>query len=407
MELGPIFRALMYSKARFWLVAIEVALTLAIVVNCVNMMLDLREQIHLDTGLDEDHVVVLYTEPLHNDFQEDSYRQEVGRRDLEALRAFPGVRQAAATGQIPLSGGGSGTGRKVAGSELDGVTVPYYEVSERFIEALGLDIVAGRDLSREDFDFQTNEDGDVPHRNVLISQKLADVWFPDGGAVGKIIQNNGGQITNTIVGVVGKLPNCWPGWRAGRGRSMVIPGDPGSAQDMIYLVGIEQGSIEAVSGELESLLLKINPDRQVRVQTIAEFKHDNFQSSQATIKMLTGVIVLLVIVTSLGIIGLTAFSVSQRIREIGTRRAIGATKGDIVRYFLVENWIITTSGLALGVLLTYGLNIALVDFSNAPKMSWPLLFGGMVLLWVTGLLAALTPAWRATQVAPVAATRTI
>lgn len=407
MELGPIFRALMHSKARFWLVAIEIALTLAIVVNCVNMMLDMRGQVTLDTGLDEEHVIALVTEPLHQDFQDEAYRLEVERRDLEALRALPGVHQAVASGQIPLSGGGSGTSRKPLGSELDGTLVPYYEVTERFVEALRLEIVSGRDLGPEDFAYETEGEDDVHHRNVLVSQKLADVWFPEGGAVGRVIENNGGQATNTIVGVVGQLPNCWPDWRPGRGRAMVIPGEPSSAQDMIYLVGVEPGSVDAVYGELETLLLGLEPDRQIRVQTIAEFKRDNFQSSLATIKMLTAVIVLLVIVTSLGIIGLTAFSVSQRTREIGTRRAIGATKGDIVRYFLVENWIITTAGLTLGVALTYGLNIALVDFSNAPKMSWPLIVGGMVLLWGTGLLAALTPAWRATRVAPVAATRTI
>lgn len=188
---------------------------------------------------------------------------------------------------------------------------------------------------------------------------------------------------------------------------MVLPGKPSSPQTMIYLVGVESGSMDAVYGEMESLLLGIDPNRAIQVRSLAEVKRKTFSSSLATIKMLTSVIVLLILVTSLGIIGLTAFSVSQRTREIGTRRAIGATKGDIVRYFLVENGLITGTGLMLGVGLTYALNIALVQFSNAPKMSWPLIVGGMVVLWITGLAAALTPAWRATRVAPVAATRTI
>ncbi len=405
MELGPIFRALIYSKARFWLVALEIALTLAIAVNCVNMMLEMRQHFAQETGIDEEHVITLVTEPLEESFQDGSYRHEVERRDLEALRAFPGVRQAAATSTVPLSGGGSGTRRKPLDSELESTMAPFYLVTQHFVESMGAEMVAGRDLTAEDFAFEYDENGEVPHRNVLVSQALADALFPEGSALGQVIEAGNGRITNTIVGIVGQLPNCWPTWQRVWGRAMVIPGEPSSPQYMTYLVAVEPGSVEAIYSELEPLLLGLNSERQIEVRTLAEIKRGTFSNSLATIKMLSSVIALLIIVTSLGIIGLTAFSVSQRTREIGTRRAIGATKGDIVRYFLVENWIITSTGLTLGVGLTYGLNIALVQFSNAPKMSWPLIVGGMALLWITGLLAALTPAWRATRVAPVAATR--
>jgi putative ABC transport system permease protein len=114
-----------------------------------------------------------------------------------------------------------------------------------------------------------------------------------------------------------------------------------------------------------------------------------------------------VLVTSLGIVGLTAFSVAQRRRQIGTRRALGASRGDILRYFLIENWMITGMGLLLGVFLTYGLNFALTHLADAPKMPWSLILGGMALLWASGIAAALVPAWRATQVAPEIATRSI
>jgi putative ABC transport system permease protein len=122
---------------------------------------------------------------------------------------------------------------------------------------------------------------------------------------------------------------------------------------------------------------------------------------------LTAVIFLLVTVTSIGIIGLTSFSVTERTRQIGTRRALGATRVDIVRHFLVENWMITGFGLALGLGLTIGLNVALTNAADAPKMDWYLLLGGTVLLWGTGIVAALLPAIRASKVAPEIATRTV
>lgn len=127
----------------------------------------------------------------------------------------------------------------------------------------------------------------------------------------------------------------------------------------------------------------------------------------ALIKILTVVIFLLIAVTSIGIVGLTSFSVTERTRQIGTRRALGATRIDIVRHFLVENWMITGFGLALGLALTIGLNFALTNAADAPKMDWYLLIGGPLVLWATGIIAALLPAIRASKVAPEIATRTV
>ena len=124
-------------------------------------------------------------------------------------------------------------------------------------------------------------------------------------------------------------------------------------------------------------------------------------------KMLSTVIGLLLVVTALGIVGLTSFSVTERTRQIGTRRALGASKGEIVGYFLVENWMITGIGLLFGLLLTYGLNFALVNLANGAKLDLGLVAGGAILLWLTGILAALVPAIRATGVAPEVATRTV
>ena len=117
--------------------------------------------------------------------------------------------------------------------------------------------------------------------------------------------------------------------------------------------------------------------------------------------------VLLIVVTSLGIIGLTSFSVTQRTREIGTRRALGATRMNILRYFLVENWVITGTGLTVGILTTYALNFTLAHFADVSKISFPLVVEGMIGMWVIGLVAALVPAMRGSAVSPVVATRSV
>lgn len=406
MEFGPILRALFHNKSRFWLITVEVALTLAIVANCVNILVDLRDKYLAPTGIDEENLIIARASAFAPEFEDEAYVEEVQREDLRRLRAFPGIVDAASYHQIPLSGGGSATGRKVLGSELDPENISYYLVSDNAVNSVGANLVEGRTFGPADLDYEKDENGDVLHRNVILSQAAADALFPDGGAIGQVIQNDEGQITNTVVGIVDRIPCPWPGWQH-CAKTMLFPGRFSRNWPARYVIRTEPGAVDSVYTELEELLLGTNPGRIVRIETMGENKRDTYEVSIAMIKILSSVIGLLIFVTSLGIIGLTAFSVTQRTRQIGTRRALGATKQDILRYFLVENWVITGVGLVLGIGLALGLNYALVTIAEVPKMDWLILGGGAVLLWLTGILAALAPALRATRVAPEIATRTV
>jgi putative ABC transport system permease protein len=410
MELGPIFRSLVHNKARFWLIALEVALTLAIVANCVNWMLDLRAEYKRDTGMDEENVLIVQTEPWAAEFKDDEFVHVQREQDIDRLAAHPGVVAVAAIHQIPLSGGGSNTGRKPIGSEMDTLPAPYYIVTEDIVDALGTEIVEGRTFNQTDFDeTRANEELDETtpqHYNIVVSKPFADAMYPDGDALGKQVQSNGGERVNTIVGIMREMHNSWMGWEE-RNQVMLIPGRPGDDRRMRYAVRVEPAAVSTAYTELEELMLGINPGRIVSVRTLAEIKKETFAADNAMMNMLTGVIFFLILVTSLGIVGLTASAVTQRTRQIGTRRALGATKVDIVRYFLVENWLITGFGLAFGVAATYGLNYLLVHVAEIPKMDPLLLVGGVLLLWLTGVLAALVPALKATSVAPEVATRTV
>jgi putative ABC transport system permease protein len=143
------------------------------------------------------------------------------------------------------------------------------------------------------------------------------------------------------------------------------------------------------------------------MRTVAETKDNFFSAGKLVITAMTGIIIVLVFITALGIVGITSLAVSERTRQIGTRRALGATRGDILTHFLTENWIVTSAGLAFGVLATYGLNYALVSQLTDVKMPWYLVGIGMVLLWIIGVVATLPPAIRAASVSPAIATRSV
>ena len=151
MEFGPIFRSLFRNTSRTWLVIVEVALTLAVVTNCLAMIADQRGRILRPTGLAEDEIIYVNSAPFAAEFQDDDFVRASFEADLRTLNELPGVRGAISISAVPLSGGGSSTGRKRFGAEEDTLSTPYFFVSEGGLETLGLNLVAGRDFEPSDY----------------------------------------------------------------------------------------------------------------------------------------------------------------------------------------------------------------------------------------------------------------
>jgi putative ABC transport system permease protein len=402
MHLGPIVRALLHNPTRFWLITLEVALTLAIVVNCVSIILDQRELISRPSGLDEANLVVVTTRPITADFQDEGLLDAVRDEDLRRLRALPGVRAAATIDWLPLGGGGAITVLRPPDTEGDGQPCPFFVVGFGALETLGVDLVAGRDFIESDM-----RPGLDDPENLILTRALADRLYPDGDALGKQLHDiDADAMFGTIVGIIDRMDNAWPGSSMGD-LVMLRPGPNQDQRRIRYLVRTQPGAVDAVFDQLEPTVLGVNADRLVTVRPLAEYKAHYFRSERVLVKVLTALAILLVGVTSLGIIGLTSYSVTQRRREIGTRRALGATRAAVLKYFVTEIWVIVGIGLVAGVLLAYALNYTLAHLADAPALPGALLAGGVALLWALGVAAALAPAYEATLVPPVVSTRTV
>jgi putative ABC transport system permease protein len=358
MEIGPILRSLFHHKTRFWLIVLEIALTLAIVANCLNMIFDERAEMLRPTGMDEENLLVAISEPFAPEFEDEDFVRASYQDDLRMMRALPGVRSASGIHAIPLSGGGSATGRRATGTDIDTLTAPYFVVGTDVLQTLGVELAEGRDFIESDWPDPAEEDEAADEEeaepdltNVILTREMADVLFPDGGALGGTIEDKGGSSIDTVVGIVDVMHGSWPTSSVAE-RVMLYPGEPWNMRRARYMIRTEPGMVEELYTTLETKLVALNEGRLVKVQTLKEYKDDTYRDVTAVTQMLGGLSVLLVVVTSLGIIGLTSFSVTQRTREIGTRRALGATRLAILRYFLLENWIITGMGLTLGIALT-------------------------------------------------------
>jgi len=143
------------------------------------------------------------------------------------------------------------------------------------------------------------------------------------------------------------------------------------------------------------------------VRPLGYFERRTKSGDRALAVFLSGVTALLLAVAALGIFGLATFNVTRRTKQIGIRRALGAWRRDIMRYFMVENGLITAAGILGGCLLALGVGYLLSTKAHLPRLDLYYLVGGTLVLWAIGQLAVWQPARRAGAVLPAVATRTV
>ncbi|WP_224784718.1 ABC transporter permease [Marinihelvus fidelis] len=403
MQIGPIWRALMRNKTGAILIALQVAVTMAIMVNAISIIQSRSESMARPSGVDEENIFHIASVGYTEDFDE----QSVIEQDLDAIRAMPGVIDAIQTNSVPLSGGGWSMGLQTEpGEDQEGVGVAVYFVDEHALDAYGLSLVAGENFTAADVTWRerTSQEWSA---TTLLTQAMAESLFPDNwrDALGATVYINGNE-PMTVKGIVERMQAAWNGWD-GVERVMLVPQHTlfGSTR---YVIRTEPGERDRLMPEVEKLLADRNRDRIVRnMQTMTETRERSYRGDSSMIKILTFTIVLLLLITSLGIVGLASFSVSRRTKQIGTRRALGASKASIARYFMTENVLISGVGVVLGAALTIALNMFLVDAFDLDRLDVWLVPAAMLVLLVVGQLAVFGPARRASAVPPAVATRTI
>jgi len=174
------------------------------------------------------------------------------------------------------------------------------------------------------------------------------------------------------------------------------------------MIRSQPGQRDSLMPRLEEMRAASNPERIIRnLRSMEETRRRSYSLDMGLAKIMGFVMIVLLGITALGILGLASFSVNRRTKQIGVRRALGATTGDILRYFLLENVLITSTGVLLGAIMTVGLNIWLVEMMNFPKIAWYGIPLGVIVLVALGQLAVLGPANRACRVSPATATRTV
>ena len=409
MEVGPILSAMWRNKLGAALIALQIAVTLAVVVNVLFIINGRIDKINRPVGSDTENIFSLQTVLL----SENLNMENVMRDDLERIRNLPGVQAAISLLTYLQSGSARAeTYRAVPEINDDMEIFTNINYTDEFgLAALGVELIEGRFFRADEIQFITVNFNGIPPK-VVVTESLGRKFFPDGNIAGRTIYYD---VQGAPVQIIGVISDVATGWIArdddflvdSRYYFMLHPYVIYKDR-AIYLVRTEPGLLASIMPEVEASLLASDPNRLIQsVYTQQEILDRSYANDHATMVILSVVMVLMVIITGLGIVGLASFSVSQRTRQIGTRRALGARKRDILRYFFIENILLTTMGVVLGGVLTYVVNYVLSTEFGGDKLDFSYYPSGVLILYVLGLVAVFGPARRASMIAPAIATRTV
>lgn len=402
MHLRPILSAMFRNKTGAILVGLQIALTLAVVANAVFIIMQRVEKIGRPPGIDSENLIFVQSYGYGPNYD----HRETVRHDLDLMRSMPGVVAASVTTSVPLSGGGGSNLYKATleADELDGVQGNWYEVDEQGVAAFGVKLSAGRPFYESEIQYSEIQNSKFGS-SVIITEALGKRLFGDEPALGKTLYDSLGQ-SAVVVGVIDHMLAAWVDWDDIENVVFVpkIPSGPLAR----YVVRAEPGRRDELIMEIERKLSDADITRAISwVRPHSYFTERSYRADSRMIALLSAIIVLMVAVTALGIVGLASFYVNLRRKQIGTRRAVGARRIDIVRYFMLENWLLTTGGVIAGTVLAFAFGQWLSSAYSLPRLEPEYVLVGIVLLWILGQLAVYVPARRAAAIPPAIATRTV
>ncbi|MCC7601065.1 ABC transporter permease [Janthinobacterium sp. FW305-129] len=410
MEIRPILSALMRSKTGAILVAVQVAISLAILANALYIV-NVRQAVAArPSGVAaESDVFYVNIQNLNRGSHERQLAEQ--KRQAALLRAMPGVMSVAQTSQAVLSRSGHITSMSAKRSQASAsAEVSTYVSPDSLIRTYGLQLVEGRDF-RPDEVPEINEDVDESSPKVLILTRAAaqKIWPGEASFVGKTLYQGTGSDDPElrVVGVVERLQTQGAQTKPRGEYSALLPARlTGGRGLLMYAVRAEPGQRDRLMQEAEQAIRTSSTDRLlVTTDTLEQHRKARYRADQGLSWMLISVSTLLLLVTASGIVGIASLWVTQRRKQIGVRRALGARRIDILRYFLTENFMITSVGVACGVLLALGLNQLLVSQLEMARLPPAYLLAGALVFWLLGVGAVYGPAWRAASISPATATR--
>jgi putative ABC transport system permease protein len=393
MSVHLIIKSLLRRKVVTALLLLQLAVTLGLVVNSLLLASAAKELVQQPTGLELEQILTVRVKPTSKAMRVEPALSEVINRQLAAVRLIPGVEAAVYANQTPLRQGGSNWNifEQDRQDESNVDSVPFYNSTEQIFQVLATKLIAGRQLT--ELDRGTD--------NIVLTEKLAKQLFAEQSPIGKAT-NNG-----TVVGVVSDFYSQRYASDPFYGQILMGPLTR-VEQGYQLMVRVAAGQSDAVRQKLTDVIRSAEAEMDIdAVQRMDENRDEVFRSEIGLATLLAVLSGLMLLVAMISAYSHAHFHALQMQKEVGIKRALGASKARVLLDVLSESWLTTAIGAGFGILVCYGLNISLAKVISIPAVPvWlPLLTMVLLLLCVT--LATWYPARIATRISPATATKTL
>jgi predicted permease len=319
---------------------------------------------------------------------------------LVAVGSVPGAGPAGFTAQLPLSGDDDEYGARFEGDDPKlGENVFRYAVSGDYFAAIGLPIRRGRGFSASD------TAGGVPV--AILSESLAKRRFPDKNPIGQRVHigpDSGPWFT--VVGVAGDVRQA--ALTAQQPDALYIPAEQSWMIEGVRSLVVRAKNAAALAPAVKRAIWTVDPTRPIlRVATMSELVARTAAERRFVMIVIEAFALVALVLAAIGLHGVLASQVAERMREIGVRAALGASRGAIVRLILGQGFALTLAGLAIGLVGAMLASRTLVTLLFAVTPLDVATYSGVIaLLVVVSALACAVPAWRAAHVDPVTTLKT-
>jgi predicted permease len=326
-------------------------------------------------------------------------------RLLEQSRAIAGVTAAASTTNVPFNGSVSTGSYSIVGrAQGPGEAAPHGRqeiVGGEYFKAMHIPLLQGRVFN----------DGDTPETApvCIVDEYLAKRYFPQGNVLGQQIQRGGPTSPKfTIVGVVGTINSIDLGMPVTKER-LYYPLTQqaqarGGGMALVVKTGLDP---QTIVPQVRAAVRAIDPEQPIAdVRTMEQWVSRSLQTRRTNMTLLTIFGAVALVLSAIGIYGVLAFGVAQRVREFGIRQALGADRSSILSLVLKQGLRTAGLGMALGLAgsVALGQYLRTLLFGVTPTDLG--VFGGVtVLLFGVAMVACYVPARRATRVDPMVALR--
>jgi predicted permease len=380
------------------LVVAEVAIACVLLVGAGLLVRSFVRVLDVNMGFEPAHAMTIRVDPEERYTTREQYDAYVGEV-LRRVREIPGVASAGITDKLPLGS------NRTWGVRAKGVTYGRGQtplafvrvVSDGYPAAMGIPIVAGRDITPAD----TRDNAPV----VLINETMARTMFPGEDPIGKVLLNLCGTPERRVVGVVGDVRHL--ALEQSAGNEFYLPVRQCLDISSYDLVVRSELPPAALAGAIRAALKPVAPNLAGNTFRSLQEIVDRSVSPRRFIVLLLGAFAMFALVlASLGIYALISYSVNQRRQEIGIRMALGATRGDLQRQIVGGTLLLTGIGVALGVAASWLMARGIEGLLFEVSASDPQTFVAMLLvLTAVAALAGYLPARRASGIDPMAALR--